>query len=407
MPPRKKPGIVPLQRSDGTTSYEIRWRQGGGRDGRRLSHTEPTIKRAQDRLTQIAANGYVCTCAKHAPDGVTPTAHYGRPDARPAKRLTFGERAFEHAAALTGVGPGYRAQFRRDLERHLQPFLDMPLDGITDLDVRKWIRGMEDGTHPWLRGPISPTTVRRLLAQAGAVIAGAQRDGIVARNPFKGHRLARRDRDQHTEMNVLTEEEWASLQAALPAGVYRDMATVLVGTGLRWGEVTALAVGAVDPFARPPRLHVSRAWQDDGAGGYQIGTPKSKRSRRTVEFHGPVLDALIPHLSGKRSDELVFTTTSGAPIRHSNFYNRIWVRACRAASALVWAHPLVSRPRIHDLRHTHVSWLVTGGLDVAAVSRRVGHESITTTVDRYHHILPQVNAAALAALEVAMPTRPR
>jgi hypothetical protein len=83
--------------------------------------------------------------------------------------------------------------------------------------------------------------------------------------------------------------------------------------------------GHVDPFANPPVLHVARAWQDNGVGGYQLGTPKSRRSRRTVDFSGAVLEALLPHLA--TATEFVFTTERGRPLRHSNFYHRVWLPA--------------------------------------------------------------------------------
>jgi integrase len=248
----------------------------------------------------------------------------------------------------------------------------------------------------------SATTIRRLLVQAGSVMASANKAKLASGNPFRGHRLGRRDRDQHTEMVILTHDEWALLRGCLPEGVHRDLATLLVGTGLRWSEATALAVGSVDPLARPPRLHVARAWQDDGEGGFQLGPPKSRRSRRTVTFTAAVLDAVLPHVSGKEDRELVFTTASGTTIRHSNWHNRVWLPALDLANL----RGMVKRPRIHDLRHSYVSWLVADGVDVAAVSKRLGHESISTTIDRYHHILPSVDDSALAALDRAMPITP-
>jgi len=402
MSPRKREGVEARTNSDGTKSYKIRWRQ----DGRNLSHSYSREKEAVDARARIIAAGNVCNCPTHAPVAESPAPGLG--DGSP----TFGPYARRHVANLTGVGPGYRARYAREIELHFGDFHDRPLDGITDRDVREWIRGMEDGTHTWLLRhdkttdvwhphPRSATTIRRLLAQAGAIMGAAQSEGLAPRNPFKGHRLGRRDRDQHTEMTVLTHEEWAILQAAIPEGVYRDLATVMIGTGMRWGEASALGPGHVDPFATPPVLHVARAWQDNGAGGYQLGTPKSRRSRRTIEYAGAVLEALIPHLS--TAGDFVFTTPSGAPIRHSNFYNRVWLPALKRAEAA----GLGKRPRIHDLRHTHASWCIAGGMDIAAVSRRLGHETTALTVDTYYHLLPQTSALALSILEAAMPTTRR
>jgi hypothetical protein len=44
--------------------------------------------------------------------------------------------------------------------------------------------------------------------------------------------------------------------------------------------------------------------------------------------------------------------------------------------------------RFHDLRHTHVAWLVAGGVPLPHIQARLGHESITTTIDTYGHLLP-------------------
>jgi integrase len=44
--------------------------------------------------------------------------------------------------------------------------------------------------------------------------------------------------------------------------------------------------------------------------------------------------------------------------------------------------------RFHDLRHTHVAWLIAGGAPLPHIQARLGHESITTTIDTYGHLLP-------------------
>src|SRR5262249_38010142 len=54
----------------------------------------------------------------------------------------------------------------------------------------------------------------------------------------------------------------------------------------------------------------------------------------------------------------------------------------------------------------HASWLVASGVDLYASSRHLGHESITTTADRFGHLLPdqERQAAEAAARAVAAPT---
>ena len=54
-------------------------------------------------------------------------------------------------------------------------------------------------------------------------------------------------------------------------------------------------------------------------------------------------------------------------------------------------------PRMHDLRHSHASWLLAGGADIQVVKERFGHQSITTT-EKYLHTLPTADSTALDAL---------
>ena len=60
--------------------------------------------------------------------------------------------------------------------------------------------------------------------------------------------------------------------------------------------------------------------------------------------------------------------------------------------------------RVHDLRHTHASWLIAAGVPLPVIQRRLGHESITTTVDRYGHLAPDSDVAVLAALDAQLAT---
>jgi integrase len=69
---------------------------------------------------------------------------------------------------------------------------------------------------------------------------------------------------------------------------------------------------------------------------------------------------------------------------------QIWYPSCDTAQ-------LDPRPRTHDLRHSHASWLLAGGADIETVRQRLGHGSITTT-GKYIHTLPTADDTALTAL---------
>jgi integrase len=96
--------------------------------------------------------------------------------------------------------------------------------------------------------------------------------------------------------------------------------------------------------------------------------------RRAAERHRPVTR------SGSNDDE---------HIPRNWFRRSIWAPACEAAD-------LGFKPRVHDLRHAHASWLLAGGADLQVVKERLGHASITTT-QKYLHTLPEADETALEA----------
>lgn len=55
-------------------------------------------------------------------------------------------------------------------------------------------------------------------------------------------------------------------------------------------------------------------------------------------------------------------------------------------------------PRPHDLRHTCASWMIQAGVPLPVIQQHLGHESITTTVDRYGHLDRSSGVAAASAI---------
>ncbi|HLM23353.1 MAG TPA: tyrosine-type recombinase/integrase, partial [Propionibacteriaceae bacterium] len=77
------------------------------------------------------------------------------------------------------------------------------------------------------------------------------------------------------------------------------------------------------------------------------------------------------------------TSRTGLPLHNGDFYTHVWRKLMIAVAA---EH--MATFRFHDLRHTHVAWLIAGGAPLPHIQARLGHESITTTIDTYGHLLP-------------------
>lgn len=86
---------------------------------------------------------------------------------------------------------------------------------------------------------------------------------------------------------------------------------------------------------------------------------------------------------------LVFATALGHPLNPNNV-QRSFYRLMATAG--------VPRIRLHDLRHTHATWLLKDGQPVKVVSERLGHSKTSITLDTYAHVLPDMQDAAVDAL---------
>ena len=127
------------------------------------------------------------------------------------------------------------------------------------------------------------------------------------------------------------------------------------------------------------RIDVRRAYADVG-GLLVLGSPKSHQTR-TVPIPRSLADQLSELAERKKAEDLLFTTSSGSPLRLPN-----WRRDA--------FHPARSRAgisgqlRVHDLRHTAASLMIQAGYPPKMLQEIMGHASITTTLDLYGHLYP-------------------
>ena len=65
----------------------------------------------------------------------------------------------------------------------------------------------------------------------------------------------------------------------------------------------------------------------------------------------------------------------------------------------------IEKIRLHDLRHSHASYLIHRGIPIIAISQRLGHEKIETTLQTYAHLYPQERDIIIDAIENDPATR--
>jgi integrase len=121
---------------------------------------------------------------------------------------------------------------------------------------------------------------------------------------------------------------------------YRALILLAAFTSLRWAELAALRPEDIDLEARTVR--VTRQLHYHGAGHW-FGPPKSRAGVRVVDFPKLILSDVREHLSWlPSSTALIFASSTGSPLAHSNFRRRVWL--CMRSSASCLRSSLVSPP---------------------------------------------------------------
>ncbi len=190
--------------------------------------------------------------------------------------------------------------------------------------------------------------------------------------------------------------------AVLEGDRYSALFALALSTGMRPGEYLGMRWTDVD--LSKPAVTVRRAlvWRTK-RGGWYFTEPKTSRSRRTIPLPDSMIAALVEH-KRRQSEErlrlgsewqdhgLVFTTSLGSPLNISNLTAKHFKPALDRAG-------LPRTIRLYDLRHTCATLLLTAGENPKVVSERLGHASVTLTLDVYSHVLPDMQKAATDKLE--------
>jgi integrase len=392
--------LVARQRKDRTNGYRVQWRLHGG-DGPWQSETFDDRRAAAKFQAQVEA------CGHQWPDGWVKGVGYAviTTDETATDQLPLATFSAEYVRRLTSTGPDTQTRYLRQVALLVGWLTDVKgglptVENVTSDDDRDWINARR-------RAGASPKTTANYHGLLSAIFKSAISKGLVGRNPCEGVKLPPVDDDTESDddKTFLTESEFALLHRCMNV-MDQDFLLVAVGTGLRWGELTALKVRDVDLDGDPATLTIRRAWKRNGSGEfalagadrYYLGKPKTKESRRRITLSALVSDAVRRATVGRGPDDLVFGALRGGRLDQGNWYESRWQRAIKAARK----EGLTKTPRFHDLRHTHAAWLISAGVPLPVIQKRLGHKSIQITVDVYGGLLFQTHEVADLAMDRAL-----
>lgn len=252
------------------------------------------------------------------------------------------------------------------IEAHIIPyFKDKKMNEITPSDLIQWQNDMRAKGY-------AETYLRMIQNQMTALFNHAGNIYNLANNPCK--RVKKMGKPEADKLDFWTEDEYDKFISTLEAGSrYFVIFEILFWTGCREGELLALTRSDID--FRYNRLSISKTYyRHDGQD--VITVPKTAQSVRVIEipeFLTAEIKEYTDKLYGLSDDERIF------PIVAETVQHKLKRQAEKAG---------VKKIRVHDLRHSHVAYLINQGVQPLIIKERLGHKDIRITLNTYGHLYP-------------------
>ena len=291
------------------------------------------------------------------------------------------------------------------VEKHIRPHLgSVEVAKLTPAELKTlYGRLVRRDDTPGGRAPRTVLHVHRLIHRG--LKLGAK-FGLVAKNPAASLDRSDRPKLDQREIEILSPEDRRTVLEGLRESALFLAVLVAISTGARRGEILALRWADIDFDAGT--LRIARAVEAT-KGRLALKDTKTRHGRRVIRLPGVTIAALraahAEHLErrlalglGGRGDDAFVFPGPGEPIGY----------ALRSPGGLTkdWSRRLASLPvpkvTFHALRHTHASELIAGGVDIVAVSRRLGHSSPTVTLSIYAHLFGDADERAVAVVDRAL-----
>lgn len=234
--------------------------------------------------------------------------------------------------------------------------------------------------------PLNPNTINKIMVLLKKILDIGIKKGYYTNNPVK---MLKKLPIAKAQLNYWSIEEFKKfLNLFEPEEYnYQLLFTCLFFTGIRLGEALALTWNDIDFTTQT--IHITKSIYISKGISY-ISTTKTKAGMRRITIHKKLNDELIDWK--KNQYKLLDNFVTGDINELQLFQNSPMVITKNATEKfykkILKRDPNLKRIRIHDFRHSHASLLINQGEDYLVVKERLGHASITTTIDTYSHLYP-------------------
>lgn len=267
------------------------------------------------------------------------------------------------------------------INKHITPYFEgKSVHGTQPVDILNWQKSIDAYSYAY------KSNLRSLLSSIYK-FGSRYYDVINIMEKVEGFR----NLEPKKEMKFWTLEQFKIFIDCIDSFEYKMLFKFLYIAGCRKGEALALNWSDIDFKGKSVSITKNITNKVEGKA-FEVTTPKNTSSNRIIDIPNSFCIELEQYREWQKThfDNTEFVFGGSRPFAEQTVTRR-FKEACKKAD--------LPEIRIHDLRHSCASLLISEGISIVAVSRRLGHKNIEQTLNTYSHMMPSDTSKILNILE--------
>ncbi len=292
------------------------------------------------------------------------------------------------------VKPRTFLSYQNTIELYINPLLgNTQLKNLTTNQIQKAVNE--------LSLKVSPRTIQYSITILRQALKQALLEGYIFSNPALHISLPRSVTGQ---IRALNKQEVEKVFAVIENPIHYVIYFTLLSTGIRRGELLALKWRDINLKKRT--VSIRGAVTKNEHGKWVVDTPKTQSSIRSFSISTELSSILKKHQieqnkqilqagSLYNNQDFIYCKDNGERYNPDHITRR-YKKYCKKVGI---------DSNLHELRHTFATFALQSGMDITTVSKMLGHQNVTTTLNTYSHLLPDSTEKVAETVSLLLPKR--